>query len=147
MQTYTIENLKKQFNQLKILNDLTLSPILDGLFHCWIDNIPNDFITDILKLPDNNIHFHDRDKSYICVFEGKIVKIDTFGINVERYYEDEQRYKYNRIQFKCDDDISKKLFEKFNNFIEGKNIEDLISMSSEKLVLSEGYYRSLYRKD
>ena len=95
--SYNTRNLVVDFLQLKALDHSDLCSILDEAFNEWLKQIPNNAVSDIQKLQERH-GFYDKDNSYICVIDSKIVNLNVSGYNVSED-EDERYYKAENISF------------------------------------------------
>lgn len=140
MYTYTPKNLREQFPELKGLQDLTLFPILDVAFNKWIEQIPDSVATDMKKLPKNN--YFSPHESYGCVVDSKLVQVNVSGSDIDVCDEEEFWFMYSRISFDGDELASKRLFERFSEFIGRQKLEELVVMSKTELEKGKTYHLS-----
>ena len=140
MQTYTPKNLREQFPQLKDLQDLTLFPILEVTFSKWLKEVPDSVVSDIKRLPKHDCF--SPHNSYTCVVNGKIVQVNVSGSDIDVCDEDEFWYMNSRISFDGDEVASKKLFERFSDFVGKQRLEGLVSMSKIELEKGKTYHLS-----
>ena len=140
MEKYTAEDLKVPFPELGKYNEFTLVPLLDGLFERWVEQLPNETITDIQK--DREDQFA-RNSSYTCVVNGKLVRIGVYRVDIDVVDEDEHWYMAKTLIF---DDFSgrnmenKKAHEDFCGFARKQKLEDLVQSAAKELERGKIYH-------
>ncbi|GEM_PF-1899687 len=145
MHTYAPKNLKEQFPQLKDLQDLTLSPILEIVFNEWLKQMPDSAVSDIKELPKQD--YFSPNSYYHCVVDGKIIQMNVFGRDIDVCDEDESWHMVSEVSFGGDEVASKQLFEKFDDFIGRQRLEELVSLSKRELEKGKTYHLSSEMRD
>ena len=145
MHTYIPKNLREQFPQLRDLQDLTLFPILDIAFNEWLKQIPDSVVSDI-KRQSKQDYFSPHD-SYNCVVDGKIVQVNVSGSDIDVCDEDEFWYMNSEVSFDGDEVASRRLFERFSEFVGKQRLESLVSKSKEELEKGKTYHLSSEMRD
>jgi len=135
-EVYNIPSLKEQFRQLKNMNDFILTPLLACFFYRWIDNLPDELITDIRK------ESRERNEAFYCAVEGKIVKIDVQGRDIDVEDADESWFMAENIYFKGREEQVNKIFGRFKGFVGRSNLEAMIYFSREELAKGKTHHLS-----
>jgi len=139
-ESYGTKDLKGQISGLDKVREFTLTPLLEVIFHRWIEQLPKGPAVTHVVRQDEGL-FSTRE-SYICVVDGKAVNVTGNGVDIDVMDDDESWYAVGSVSFSGPKGPVAKLAGTFKDFSGSQGLDSLVRAAAKDLRKGKTYHLS-----
>ncbi len=138
-ESYGTKDLKGQIPGLDKVREFTLTPLLEVIFHRWIEQLPKGpVVTHVVR---QNEVCYPRE-SYTCVVDGKAVKVTRNGVDIDVMDDDESWYAVGSVSFSGPKGPVAKLAVAFKDFSGSQGLDEIVRAAAKELRKGKTYHLS-----